>query len=389
MKKFKLTIPFLLAVTMVFGQIDFREGSWEELLQMAQAENKPVFVDAYAVWCGPCKRMASEVFTQPSVGDFFNENFINAKIDMEKGEGPSLGSQYGVTAYPTLLFISPEGKLMHKAVGYQSADRLINNGNIALSKANQSREFSEKYDEGERDPAFVLEYMKELNKAEKPTEKIALEYFQEIKDIDPELKAQIAFEALKNMDSQLFKYVLEGKDVIRSMYDQSIIDQKLVAASESTINTAIQYNAPSVFNQMVESLKLMDLSPEILASIERSYFAEAGDEDAFVASIKKSLESEDANECGLAMEIYQAFPESKPMLEYARELFDRGFPVDLTMNNYVVGLSLAIGLEDYVYMEQVYGTMQMKAQQTTRETAQIQALYEKAKTFLERTNREN
>src|SRR5690554_4486923 len=238
MKKFKLTIPFLLAVTMVFGQIDFREGSWEELLQMAQAENKPVFVDAYAVWCGPCKRMASEVFTQPSVGDFFNESFINAKIDMEKGEGPTIGSKYGVTAYPTLLFISPEGELMHKAIGYQTADRLINNGNIALNKTNKSKEFTQKYEGGERDPEFVLEYMKQLNKAEKPTEKIALEYFQESRDINPEMKAMIAFEALKNMDSQLLKYVMEGKDVIRSYYDQSIIDERLITASENTIHTA-------------------------------------------------------------------------------------------------------------------------------------------------------
>src|SRR5690606_20628184 len=127
MKKFTITSVFLLLISFAFGQIDFRDGSWEELLKMAQMEDKPVFVDAYAVWCGPCKRMASEVFTQESVGDFFNKNFINAKIDMEKGEGPTIGSKYGVTAYPTLLFISPEGELMHKAIGYQTADRLINN----------------------------------------------------------------------------------------------------------------------------------------------------------------------------------------------------------------------------------------------------------------------
>src|SRR5690606_14567029 len=99
------------------------------------------------------------------------------------------------------------------------------------------------------------------NKAEKETEKIALEYLQEQKNINPDMKAQIAFEALKNMDSQLLQYVLAGKDIIRSTYDHDVIDKKLVDASESTINTAIQFNAPSVFNQMMESLKQMDMSP--------------------------------------------------------------------------------------------------------------------------------
>lgn len=389
MKKVNFTFIILFVAFQAFGQIEFRDGSWEEILQMAQAEDKPVFVDAYAVWCGPCKRMDREVFTQANVGDFFNGNFINAKIDMEKGEGPSIGSKYGVTAYPTLLFVSPDGELMHKAVGYQTPDRLINNGNIALRKTNQSREFSQKYDDGERDPAFVLEYMKQLNKAEKPTEKIALEYFQEIKDIDPELKAQIAFEAFKNMDSQLLKYVLEGKDVIRSVYDQSVIDQKLIDASQSTINTAIQYNAPSVFNQMVESLKSMDLSPEILSTVHRTYYAKAEDEEAFLASIKESMEDDEANACNLAMEIYQAFPQSTPMLEYAREIFDQKFPLDLTIDNYVTGLSLAIGLQDFVYMEQLYGTMQMMPNQSSTATRQIEALYQKAKSFLSRTQKEN
>ncbi|HLT93826.1 MAG TPA: thioredoxin domain-containing protein [Membranihabitans sp.] len=389
MKKFTITSVFLLLISFAFGQIDFRDGSWEELLKMAQMEDKPVFVDAYAVWCGPCKRMASEVFTQESVGDFFNKNFINAKIDMEKGEGPTIGSKYGVTAYPTLLFISPEGELMHKAIGYQTADRLINNGNIALNKTNKSKEFTQKYEGGERDPEFVLEYMKQLNKAEKPTEKIALEYFQESRDINPEMKAMIAFEALKNMDSQLLKYVMEGKDVIRSYYDQSIIDERLITASENTIHTAIQYNAPSVFHQLIESLEKLDISPAVLSTIQRTYYAKTKDEEAFLASIQSSLEKDESNACDLAMEIYKAFPNSTAPLEYARKIFDQKFPMDLTMDNYVTGLSLAIGLQDYVYMEQLFGTMQMKPNPSSTELRQIEALYQKARGFLQRTAKQN
>lgn len=389
MKTVSFTFIFLFSIIQVFGQIDFRQGSWDEILEMAKMEDKPVFVDAYAVWCGPCKRMASEVFTQASVGDFFNDNFVNAKIDMEKGEGPAIRSKYGVTAYPTLLFITPEGELLHKAIGYQTADKLINNGNIALRKTNEAKEYGQKYEAGERDPAFVLEYMKQLNKAEKPTEKIALGYFQEVDNIDPELKAQIAFEALKNMDSQLLQYVLKGKDVIKNHYDQSIIDQKLIDASQNTINTAIQYKAPSVFNQMVESLKNLDVTPTLLSSIQRTYYAKVKDEESYLANIKTSLEDENANPCALAMEIYKSFPESKPMLQYAREIFDQKFPLDLSLKNYVTGLSLAIGSQDFVYMEQLYATMQMKPNPSSQEVRQVKGLYLKAKSFLSRKMGQN
>ena len=63
--------------------------------------------------------------------------------------------------------------------------------------------------------------------------------------------------------------------------------------------------------------------------------------------------------------------------------------LDLTMDNYVTGLSLAIGLQDYVYMEQLFGTMQMKPNPSSTEMRQIEALYQKARGFLQRTTKQN
>lgn len=108
--------------------IKFFEGTFQEALTEAKETNKLIFLDAYAAWCGPCKRMSAYVFTNEQVGEYYNENFINVKMDMEKGEGPVLAQQLRVSAYPTLFFINGEGKVTYNHVGYLPVDGFLNLG---------------------------------------------------------------------------------------------------------------------------------------------------------------------------------------------------------------------------------------------------------------------
>ncbi|MBT3647117.1 MAG: thioredoxin family protein [Flavobacteriales bacterium] len=114
--------------------IEFFQGTWEEALQTAEKGNKMIFLDAYTTWCGPCKLLKRNVFPNERVGKFYNKNFINVKVDMEKGIGRKLSSRYRVTVYPTLLFIDGEGNMIKKAVGYHPAQQLIELGRSVISQ---------------------------------------------------------------------------------------------------------------------------------------------------------------------------------------------------------------------------------------------------------------
>jgi thioredoxin 1 len=105
--------------------IQFTSISFEEAMKLAKKEKKNIFLDAYASWCGPCKMLKKNIFTQKEVGDFYNSNFINMAIDMEQGEGPQLAQKYKVQAYPTLLFINHNGEVIGSALGYHQADEII------------------------------------------------------------------------------------------------------------------------------------------------------------------------------------------------------------------------------------------------------------------------
>ena len=124
----RLLAACLLLVTFSVSaaEIKFLENpTWTSVLEKAKKENKIIFLDAYATWCGPCKQMDAETYTNQAVADFYNANFINVKYDMEKGEGAMLADRYYVSAYPNLVFINPDGVMLHKGVGFVAADEFL------------------------------------------------------------------------------------------------------------------------------------------------------------------------------------------------------------------------------------------------------------------------
>lgn len=118
---------FFTVSTYIVAQdgIKFFEGSWEEALAKAEKENKLIFLDAYARWCGPCRSMDKNVFTNKEVGDYYNKNFINMKVDWETDLGSQLHKKYPIRAYPSMMFISGKGKRVTYTEGYLDAKSLL------------------------------------------------------------------------------------------------------------------------------------------------------------------------------------------------------------------------------------------------------------------------
>lgn len=114
--------------------IQFHKGTFEEALDLAKKENKLIFLDIYATWCGPCKKLKSKTFSNKEVGDFYNDVFVNVALDGENGEGLVLARKYGVRGYPTLLFIDASEKVVGQTSGYHSPSELIGLGKKFIKK---------------------------------------------------------------------------------------------------------------------------------------------------------------------------------------------------------------------------------------------------------------
>lgn len=237
--------------------IQFFEGTFEEAKKEAAVKNKLIFMDAYTVWCGPCKRMAKDVFPQKEVGDFFNRNFINIKVDMEKGEGKDIAKKYSIYSYPTLLFVDKDGDVVNQAKGMRNAAGLIDLGKQALlPNPGQIAALEARYESGERDKAFLKEYIEVKYTVGDDFEE-AFEFFikqlddAEIVEVETATFIADHTQSIHSPGMKVFEdYAKAYKNVLGENYDK-----KLTSLAENTIQEAIDNKDLDQLNTALEFLK--------------------------------------------------------------------------------------------------------------------------------------
>jgi thioredoxin-related protein len=125
--------------------IQWIEGlSWQQVKDKAKQENKYIFLDCFATWCGPCKLMDKNVYTNDTVGNYFNTRFIAVRVQMDKtkkdnefiqswySDADSINKNYRIEAYPTFIFLSPMGVPLHRATGYKGVKDLVTLAETAM-----------------------------------------------------------------------------------------------------------------------------------------------------------------------------------------------------------------------------------------------------------------
>jgi len=256
MKQLIFSLLVLFAATSVqAGGIDFFHGTWEEALEKAKKEDKLIFVDAFTTWCGPCKRMAKQVFPHNEVGDFYNKNFVSMKIDMEKIPGRKFQKKYPVSAFPTLYYIDGDGKVAHVTKGGKSPEQFIQLGRMAIKKNDKSGDYEADYNEGKRDYNLVYNYIKALNKAGKPSLKIANDYIKSQKDLTTEENLKFILEATTEADSRIFDLLTKHKAAIIAVTSATEVNDRIEAACMRTADKAIEYKYYDLITEATTKLR--------------------------------------------------------------------------------------------------------------------------------------
>ncbi len=142
MKETYLGITLVLTIFLSAFMLknDKKEINWlsiEEAYALNKEAPRKIFIDVYTDWCGWCKKMDKDTFSDPDVAKFVNEHFYAVKLDAENIEKiilaedtttqQTLARSMGVSGYPTIVYMKEDFKTIHVVSGYQKADAFLKN----------------------------------------------------------------------------------------------------------------------------------------------------------------------------------------------------------------------------------------------------------------------
>jgi thioredoxin-related protein len=246
MKNLLKVISLLLIFTTgqtIFAQqtIHLTESGLNAALEKSKIEHKPVFFMCYASWCPHCNAMRKNIFTDPSVADYFNQHFICVAQDMEKGEGVELHERLKIESYPTFIFFDSDGTTLYRITGEFKAPEFIKEGMNAVQPEKQIPYLKQQFEKDISNPDNCLTYLRALKKGGLDFSSVVKTYFatQSEQQLLTEMNWMIISNGITDINSREFQFVLSHQKEFASITSPERVERKIIYLVKQLLNPMV------------------------------------------------------------------------------------------------------------------------------------------------------
>lgn len=228
---FILLFNLFLAGPEVIAQqvVHFSDGGYNKALEQSKTDHKPLFYYCYASWCPHSKKMRQELFTDPSVAEFYNRNFICVQQDMEKNEGIELHEQFKIKSYPTYIFIDSTGTTLYRLTGEFQPEQFVEEGKNAMTPSRQLPYLKKQFEKDHSNAGKCLDYLKALKRGGLDYSLPVQQYFatQTDRQLLSETNWRMIANGTTDFNSREFGFVLSHRDEFASIASRERVERKI------------------------------------------------------------------------------------------------------------------------------------------------------------------
>lgn len=261
------------------NKVSFSEMSLQDAMKRAASQKKLIFIDVYADWCYPCKKMASQAFTDSEIAEKMNISFVNLKMDADRG-GKDFAKEHNIKYLPTIIIMDSTGKIIKEERGYNGVVEFgiwIDKGIKHLPQANLYKQAKDallkdtedfdawiRYATVRKGLGLTNDYLTDLLIKKLPADTLEQPYFQ-----------QFLTTYATQLDSKTFDFLLKHKDIpIYNNKIKKMIQQNLEWAADTEdldlLSTVLKANSlVNPTTKDAENTRLQNLYKEKLKQKKR------------------------------------------------------------------------------------------------------------------------